>query len=85
VTGYDASIAEGEQQTLQLTGTLDLHGVQKEVIWELKITRQTNVISAIATLDFNFADYHITPPSIGGFVSVQDHGTLQEQIIAQKQ
>jgi hypothetical protein len=36
MTGYDASIADGQQQTLQLTGTLDLHGVQKTVTWELK-------------------------------------------------
>jgi polyisoprenoid-binding protein YceI len=85
VAGYDPSLAEGAQQTLHLTGTLDLHGVQKEVTWELKITRQSNVISAIATLDFNFADYDITPPNIGGFVSVQDHGTLQAVIIAQQQ
>jgi polyisoprenoid-binding protein YceI len=85
VTGYDPSTPAGQQQTLQLTGTLEIHGVQKEVTWELKITRQANVISALATLAFNFSDFGVTPPSLGGFVSVQDHGTLQAQIIAQQQ
>ncbi len=85
VTGYDPSIPADQQQTLRLTGTLEIHGVQKKVTWELKITRQANVVSAIATLDFNFSDYGVTPPSLGGFVSVQDHGTLQAQIIAQQQ
>ena len=85
VTGYDPSIPAGQQQTLQLTGTLDIHGVQKKVTWELKITRQANVISALATLDFKFSDFGVTPPSLGGFVSVQDHGTLQAQIIAQQE
>jgi polyisoprenoid-binding protein YceI len=85
VTGYDPSIPADQQQTLQLTGTLEIHGVQKEVTWELKITRQANVISALATLDFKFSDFGVTPPSLGGFVSVQDHGTLQAQIIAQQQ
>ncbi|HEY8766982.1 MAG TPA: YceI family protein [Dehalococcoidia bacterium] len=84
-TGYDPSIPANQQQTLHLTGTLEIHGVQKEVTWELKITRQANVISALATLDFKFSDFGVTPPSLGGFVSVQDHGTLQAQIIAQEQ
>ena len=85
VTGYDPSIPADQQQTLQLTGSLEIHGVQKEVTWELKITRQANVISALATLNFKFSDFGVTPPSLGGFVSVQDHGTLQAQIIAQEQ
>lgn len=85
VTGYDPSIPADQQQTLQLTGTLEIHGVQKEVTWELKITRQANLISALATLDFQFSDFGVTPPSLGGFVSVQDHGTLQAQIIARQQ
>jgi polyisoprenoid-binding protein YceI len=85
VTGYDSSIPADQRQTLQLTGTLEIHGAQKEVTWELKITRQANVISALATLDFKFSDFGVTPPSLGGFVSVQDHGTLQAQIIARQQ
>jgi polyisoprenoid-binding protein YceI len=84
VSGLDvANIADGQEVTFQLTGDLTLHGVSKEVTWTVKATRQQNVISAIADLDFNFADYHIDPPQIGGFVSVQDHGTLQAVIIAQ--
>ncbi len=86
ISGLDtASIADGAEVTFDLNGTLDLHGVQKEMTWTVKATRQSNVISAIATLDFNFADYGISPPNIGGFVSVQDHGTLQAVIIAQQQ
>lgn len=30
-SGYDLSIPEGEQQDIRLTGTLDLHGVQRQV------------------------------------------------------
>jgi polyisoprenoid-binding protein YceI len=80
-----AAIADRATVTFQLNGTLDLHGVQKEVTWTVEATRQANVISAIADLEFSFADYNITPPNIGGFVSVEDHGTLQAVIIAQRQ
>ena len=84
ISGLTTPITDGEKVEFQLTGTLDLHGVQRQVIWDVEATRQQNVISAIATLDFNFSDYDITAPTIGGFVSVQDHGQLQAVIIAQQ-
>jgi polyisoprenoid-binding protein YceI len=86
ISGLDASsIADGATVKFNLSGTLELHGVTKDVTWTVEATRQQNVISAIANLDFLFADYDISPPQIGGFVSVQDHGTLQAVIIAQLQ
>jgi hypothetical protein len=30
------------------------------------------------------ADYGITPPNVGGFVSVQDHGTMEFEIVFTK-
>jgi polyisoprenoid-binding protein YceI len=83
VSGYDPAIPEGEEQTLMLTGTLDLHGVQREVTWEVQARRESDVITALATLTVAFADFDITPPNIAGFVSVEDQATLQVQLIAQ--
>ena len=83
VSGYDSSIPEGKEQSLQLTGVLELHGVQKQVTWDVKAFRQANVISALATLKMAFADFNITAPSFGGLVSIDDKATLQVQIIAQ--
>ena len=81
-TGFDPSIAEGEQQEILLIGTLDLHGVQREVTWEVQAIREANVISALAMVTIGFADFDITPPNIAGFVSVADEATLQVQLIA---
>lgn len=81
--GFDASIAAGQEQTLKLTGTLNLHGVQKQITWDVKARNAGNVITALATATFPFEDFGMSPPNIGGFVSVQDHITLQVQIIAQ--
>lgn len=83
VTGYDASLPTGQEQTLRLTGTLDLHGVQKEVTWDVKANREGNTITALATLKFNFADFNIPILNIANFVSVQDSVTLQVQVVAQ--
>lgn len=86
ISGLDASsIAGGATVKFNLNGTLELHGVKKDVTWTVEAQREQNVISAIANLDFLFADYDISPPQIGGFVSVQNHGTLQAVIIAQMQ
>jgi polyisoprenoid-binding protein YceI len=83
VTGYDASVAESEEQTLQLTGVLDLHGVKKEVTWEVEAYRQGDAISALATVTVAFAEFDMTAPTFGGIVSIDDKATLQVQLIAQ--
>lgn len=84
VTGYDPDIADGAEQTLMLTGMMDLHGVQKEITWEVKARREGDVITALATVNFLYADFNITPPNIAGFVSVEDDVTLQVEIVAQR-
>ena len=83
VTGYDPGKAEGEEQALKLTGTMDLHGVQKEITWDVKARREGNVITALATVNFKYADFNIPILNIADFVSVQDNVTLQVQIVAQ--
>ncbi len=82
VSGYDPSIPEGQEQSLQMTGTLDLHGVQREVVWDVKARREATVIAALATVNFRYGDFDITAPNIAGFVSVEDDVTLQVQIVA---
>jgi polyisoprenoid-binding protein YceI len=84
-TGFDPVIAAGEEQSLKLAGVLDLHGVKKQITWDVKARKQGNVITALATVTFPFEDFKLSPPDIGGFVSVEDHITLQVQIVAQGQ
>jgi polyisoprenoid-binding protein YceI len=67
-----------------MTGVLSLHGVQKELTWELKLRRESNVITGLATVNVLFSDFGVSPPNIAGFVSVQDDVTLQMQIVAQQ-
>jgi polyisoprenoid-binding protein YceI len=64
-------------------GVLDLHGVQKEVTWDVKARRDGNVITGLATVTFPFDDFNIPVLNIAGFVSVEDHITLQVQVVAQ--
>jgi polyisoprenoid-binding protein YceI len=84
VSGWDPAVPSGQEQTLKLTGTLDLHGVKKDVTWDVKARRDGTVITALATLNFKYADFNIPILNIGGFVSVQDNVTLQVQVVAQQ-
>jgi polyisoprenoid-binding protein YceI len=83
VTGYDSARPASDEQDLKLTGTMDLHGVQRDLTWDVKARREGDVITALATVKFRFADFNIPVLNIAGFVSVQDSVTLQVQIVAQ--
>lgn len=83
VSGYDPSIPQGQEQTLRMTGIMDLHGVQKEITWDVKARRQGNVITALATVNFKYADFNIPVLNVANFVSIEDTVTLQVQIVAQ--
>jgi polyisoprenoid-binding protein YceI len=83
ISGVDSTLSVEEQQTFQMTGILDLHGVQREITWEVEARREGNVITALATTNFLYEDFGIPVLNIGGFVSVEDDVTLQMQIIAQ--
>jgi polyisoprenoid-binding protein YceI len=83
LTGVPNPVPEGQEFPLQLTGKFTLHGVTKDVTWDVKAKKQGQAISALATLEITFADYNINKPDIAGFVSVDDTATIQVSIVAQ--
>lgn len=83
VTGFPKEFVAGQEAALQLTGMLDLHGVQKEVTWDVKMKKEGEVFSALATVNFKFAEFNIPLLNLAGFVTIQDNVTLQVQVIAQ--
>jgi polyisoprenoid-binding protein YceI len=82
VSGVDETLPIDQEHTFQLAGLMTLHGVEKEVTWEVKARREGNIMTALATITILYADFDITPPNIGGFVSVEDDVTLQMDIVA---
>ena len=75
-----AAAIGGAQVDVILHGDLSLHGVTKTV--DIPAAAQLNggVVQVLGSLDFPFADFAINPPNIAGFVSVEDHGTLEFQV-----
>ena len=67
------------------TGRFTLHGVTKQVSIPLQAVWQNGEIQIVGSFDIQFADYNITTPTIAGFVTVQDHGTVELKLILTKQ
>jgi len=70
----------GEDVSVTATGDLTLHGVTKPVDVPVQARWNGSTIDVVGTIDVAFADYDIEPPSVGGFVSVEDEGEIELQL-----
>ena len=59
------------------TGVLDLHGVSKTVSFPVSAERLSNQIDVLADINIPFANWDIANPSVGGFVTTANNGTLE--------
>lgn len=72
-----AAATTGAAVDVTLHGDLTLHGVTKSVDVAARAQLNGSVIQVLGTLTFPFADFAIIAPNIGGFVAVQDTGSLE--------
>jgi polyisoprenoid-binding protein YceI len=74
----------GQLVNATAVGDLTLHGVTKRVTIPLEV-RVTGAKGELAgSLGFPMSDFDITPPSIGGFVTVDPDATLEFKLILEK-
>jgi len=59
------------------TGKLTMHGVTRSVTFPVAAERITGSIEVLADLQIQFSAWKIANPSIGGFVTTADTGTLE--------
>ncbi len=69
--------ANGVQARYNATGTLEMHGVTKTVTFTVSAERLNGTIDALADIAIRFSDWNIANPSIGGFVTTANKGTLE--------
>jgi polyisoprenoid-binding protein YceI len=72
-----AAVLDGRQIDTEVTGDLTIHDVTKEVTIPLEGQVVGDEIEVVGSLTFPMADFDIDPPNVGGFVSVEDQGTLE--------
>jgi len=73
--------ADGTSITVSATGDFTLHGVTKSVQVPLQAKRSSDVIVVTGSLPIAFADYNITRPNSFAVLSIDDHGTMEFQLL----
>jgi len=73
-------VRPGRTVTVTAAGEFTLHGVTRPVTIELEGRWDGRKVQVVGRLPITFADYGITPPNIGGFVSVEDRGVMELQL-----
>jgi polyisoprenoid-binding protein YceI len=80
-----ATATSGQTINVSATGTLTLHGVTKSVTIPITARLTGSKIELVGSITFPFGQFGMTPPSIGGFVSVQNNATMEFQLLLAQQ
>jgi polyisoprenoid-binding protein YceI len=76
--------ADGATVSVTANGKLTLHGVTKDVQIPLKAQRSGATIEITGSLNIVFADYNIQRPQSFLVLSIDDHGTMELQLLFTK-
>jgi len=69
--------ADGTVTQFPATGALTMHGVTNAVTFTVSAERRGGTLFVLADLPVVFSRWDIANPSVGGFVTTQDSGTLE--------
>jgi polyisoprenoid-binding protein YceI len=72
--------AAGETIEVTAVGRLTLHGVTRDVQVPLEARWDGTRVQVVGRLPILFSDYDIDPPSVPGFVTVDDRGEMELQL-----
>jgi polyisoprenoid-binding protein YceI len=75
----------GQTIHVSATGALTIHGVTKTVTIPIDGLLSGSRIQLVGSIAFPFSDFGMTPPSIGGFVSVQNTATMEFKLMLTRQ
>jgi polyisoprenoid-binding protein YceI len=77
--------AVGRTVRVTAAGNLTLHGTTKPVRFSMTAKRSASQIAVTGDITISYGDYGIPNPSLGGFVSVGNSGTIEFLLVATKQ
>jgi polyisoprenoid-binding protein YceI len=83
--GLPAEAAGGQTIHVSATGDLTIHGVTKSVTIPIDARLNGSKIELVGSITFPFSQFGMTPPSIGGFVSVENNATMEFQLLLTQQ
>jgi polyisoprenoid-binding protein YceI len=80
-----AGTVSGQTIHVSATGDLTIHGVTKSVTIPIDARLTGSTIELVGSTTFPFSQFGMTPPSIGGFVTVQNNATMEFQLMLTRQ
>jgi len=78
---HNPDAASGQAVRVSATGDLTVHGVTKSVTIPIDARLTGSKIELVGSITFPFSQFGMTPPSIGGFVTVQNNATMEFQLL----
>jgi polyisoprenoid-binding protein YceI len=69
--------ADGTLVHYNATGDLDMHGVTKSVSFPVTAEHVGSSLDVLADIPITFSEWNVANPSIGGFVTTANSGTLE--------
>lgn len=82
--GIPEGLAQGQAVTTTITGTLELHGVTKEISMPVEAQVVDGVLVIVGDTVIQFADYDITAPSAVSVLSIGEEAVLELQLFLTK-
>ena len=79
-----ASIRKGAIVTVRATGVFDIHGVSKQETLPIEMGASRTAVQAVGSLTFPWSEFGMSAPSVGGFVSVTEHATMEFDLHLQR-
>jgi polyisoprenoid-binding protein YceI len=73
--------ADGTAFTVDAVGDLEIHGVTNRVTLPLDAQLVGDAIAIVGSLEIEFADYDIDPPSAAIVLSVEERGIMEFQLV----
>ena len=74
--------SDGNEVSIEITGQLELKGVQAPVIFQIEARDDGDVVHILGRTSFVWSDFGMTAPTVGSFVSVTDEVAVEILISA---
>jgi polyisoprenoid-binding protein YceI len=72
-----AQILAGKAVKVPVTGVFSIHGVSKRETISVEMSASGGTVQAVGSLTFPWSEFGMTAPSVGGFVNVTEHATME--------
>jgi len=80
----DTLPADGQTVSQTIAGKLTLHGVTRNVSLSVEGVMANDQLVVVGSTEIAFADYSMTPPKAAAVLAVDDHGTMELQLVFAK-